>query len=107
MPITQNRRPTVAGHAPNTDYSLFANTTDNNELTDILDFTTDKKGKAKFNFSSKSSKKILPLPVDAVSQLLEFDVINADSVAVLTRRRPGSAIYLNLTISCGTSALIT
>jgi hypothetical protein len=74
----------VAGLTPNTGYSLLASTTDNNTLTDVLDFTTDKKGKAKFNFSSKSSKKILPLPVDSVSQLLEFDVVNADSVAVLT-----------------------
>ena len=68
-----------------------------------MDFTTDKKGKAKFNFSSKSSKKILPLPVDAVSQLLELDVINADSVAVLTAdvRDPQS---LKLTIQRDISA---
>lgn len=93
----------VAGLTPNTDYSLFASTTDNNDLTDILDFTTDKHGKAKFNFSSKSSKKILPLPVDSVSQLLEFDVVNADSVAVLTSdvRDPQS---LKLTIQRDISA---
>ena len=93
----------VAGLTPNTGYSLLASTTETNTLTDVLDFTTDKKGKAKFNFSSKSSKKILPLPVDSVSQLLEFDVINADSVAVLTSdvRNPQS---LKLTIQRDISA---
>jgi hypothetical protein len=87
---------TVSGLTPNSPYSLFASTIDDNSLTDIADFTTDKKGKAKLHFNSKSSGKNLPLPVESVSHLLELDVVNADSLTVLTAdvRDPQSIKYM-------------
>jgi hypothetical protein len=88
---------TVSGLTPNSPYSVFASTIDDNTLTDIADFTTDKKGKAKLHFNSKSSgKKNLPLPVNSVSHLLEMDVVNADSQAVLIAdiRDPQSIKYM-------------
>ncbi len=76
---------TLAGLNADTDYSLVA-TINGDGTVDLLDFTTDSKGKASLHFSGSSQgKHNTPLPDGFdLSQVVGLDVINGDGVSVLT-----------------------
>jgi hypothetical protein len=80
---------TASGLTPGASYSLFVSTIDNTTPTNVLDFTTDAKGKTALHFTSLGNghgggKKSNPLPVDSVSHLLEVDIVDTNAQAVLT-----------------------
>ena len=91
----------ASGLTPSTPYSLFVITTDNTNLTDVADFSTDANGKIALHFRSLGNghgggHNSIALPVDSVSQLLELDIVNTNTQAVLTAdvTAPQSLQYL-------------
>ena len=90
----------VSGLTPDTDYDLTADVNGTGTV-DLGTFTTDSKGKAALHLTSSASghsgKNNTPLP-DGVelSQIIEIDVLNGSSQAVLTAdtTAPGSLKYM-------------
>jgi len=79
----------ASGLTASTPYSVFVITTDNTNLTDVADFTTDANGKVALHFRSLGNghgggHNKLTLPVDSVSRLLELDIVNTNAQIVLT-----------------------
>jgi hypothetical protein len=92
----------VSGLTPSTDYSLFVTANDGSGTNiDILDFTTDSKGKAslKLNRSGngKGGSKNNPLPSDLdLTQVIQYDIIDGSGQSVLTAdtTAPASLKYM-------------
>jgi hypothetical protein len=91
----------ASGLTASTPYSLFVVTTDNTNLTDVADFSTDANGKVALHFRSLGNghgggHNKLALPVDSVSHLLELDIVNTNAQIVLSAdaTSPQSLQYL-------------
>lgn len=90
----------VSGLTGGASYSLIATLNDGSGTTvDLDDFTVDNKGHAtvSLNNSGKTSKKSTPLPDGFdLTQVIQFDVIDSTSTAVLTAdtTAPSSLKYM-------------
>jgi hypothetical protein len=90
----------VTGLTGGASYSLIATLNDGSATTvDLEDFTVDNKGHAtlSLNNSGKSGKKSTPLPDGFdLTQVIQFDVVDSTSTAVLTAdtTAPSSLKYL-------------
>lgn len=93
----------ASGLTASTPYSLFAITSDNTNLTDVANVTTDANGKIALHFRSLGNghggghnSAALPAGLNPVSHILELDLVDTNSQAVLTAdlTAPTSIQYL-------------